>query len=188
MAESGLIWLDDLIFSVMLCTSLGIGVYHAFTGGKQRTTSEYILGNRSMSMIPVAISLMVTKASALTLLGFPAEVYAYGSQWFVSLPAYMLGAIATVFLFMPVFYPLPITSINEVSVCEMTLGPYVCVYIRNCPSVSEGRGWLYISQIPAYGTKFLGFLFNIDLKYVHKPIMLKLISVCNRNSKSTWPS
>ena len=131
MAESGLIWLDYLIFSVMLCTSLGIGVYHAFTGGKQRTTSEYILGNRSMSMIPVAISLMVTKASALTLLGFPAEVYAYGSQWFVALPGYMLGAVATVFLFMPVFYPLQITSINEVSVSHMAqrLYLYACAYI-----------------------------------------------------------
>ena len=69
-----------------------------------------------MGIVPVAISLMVTQSSALTLLGMPAEIYAYGAQWFVALPAFTLGAIAGMYLFIPVFYPLEVTSINEVNV------------------------------------------------------------------------
>ena len=116
MAEiARLMWLDYLIFSSMLLISVGIGIYHACSGGKQRTTFEYLLGNRAMGIAPVAISLMVTYSSALTLLGYPAEVYAHGSQWFVATAGTMLGSIGAIYLFLPVLYPLKLTSVNEVS-------------------------------------------------------------------------
>ena len=110
-----LMWLDYLIFSLMLVISLGIGVYHACSGGKQRTTFEYLLGNRAMGIAPVAISLMVTYSSAVTLLGYPAEVYAHGPQWFVATAGTMAGCLGAMFLFLPVLYPLKLTSVNEVS-------------------------------------------------------------------------
>ena len=109
-----LMWLDYLIFSSMLVISVAIGIYHAFSGGKQRTTFEYLLGNRAMGLAPVAISLMVTQASALTLLGYPAEVYAYGPQWFIATIGSVLGSIGAAYLFLPVLYPLNLTSVNEV--------------------------------------------------------------------------
>ena len=109
-----LMWLDFLIISLMLIVSLAIGIYHACSRGKQRTTSEYLLGNRAMSIIPVTISLMVTKSSPLTLLRYPAEVYAHGSQWFEATAGCIVGSIGALYLFLPVLYPLKLTSVNEV--------------------------------------------------------------------------
>ncbi len=34
----GFHWLDYLLFALMLLVSLGIGIYAALTGGKQKTT------------------------------------------------------------------------------------------------------------------------------------------------------
>ncbi len=36
---------DYVIFVGILLISTGIGLYHAFTGGKQRTTKEYFMAN-----------------------------------------------------------------------------------------------------------------------------------------------
>ena len=65
---------DYSIFAVTIIVSLGIGLYYALSGGKQRTTSEYLVGNRQMMIIPVAISLMVSFESSIMMLGTPAEV------------------------------------------------------------------------------------------------------------------
>jgi hypothetical protein len=47
---------DYVLFGLMLLISAVIGIYHGCTGGRQNTTSEYLLGNRSMTF-PIAISL-----------------------------------------------------------------------------------------------------------------------------------
>ena len=39
---------DYIVFVLMLVVSVGIGIYHSLTGGKQRTTSEYLTGDRKM--------------------------------------------------------------------------------------------------------------------------------------------
>ena len=65
---------DYAVFGTTIVISLGIGVYYALSGGKQRTTSEYFVGNRKMAILPVAISLMVSFESSIMMLGTPAEV------------------------------------------------------------------------------------------------------------------
>jgi Na+/proline symporter len=46
--------LDFVVFGVILGISLAIGVYHGFTGDKQRTTREYFVGNRQLKPLPVS--------------------------------------------------------------------------------------------------------------------------------------
>ena len=58
-------WYDYVIFTVTLLISLGIGVYYAMTGGKQRTTKEFHMADRSMSIIPVALSVYVSNISGM---------------------------------------------------------------------------------------------------------------------------
>ena len=72
--ENPLNIVDYIIFVLTIAISIGIGIFHAVCGGKQRTTSEYFVGNRKMSILPVALSLMVSFESSITMLGTPAEV------------------------------------------------------------------------------------------------------------------
>ena len=72
---------DYILFTVMLLISLGIGVYSAFTGGSQKTTSEYLMGNRQLKLGPVALSICVSMISANTLVGVPAETYGFGISY-----------------------------------------------------------------------------------------------------------
>ena len=51
---------DYVVFSVVLAISAGIGLFHACSGGRQRSTSEFMLADRSMPAFPVALSVLVS--------------------------------------------------------------------------------------------------------------------------------
>ena len=107
---------DYVVFSIMLLISALIGVWYGCgPGGKQKTTAEYLLANRKMRHFPVAISLLVSYLSAITLLGVPSEIYTYGAQYYVLIVSYFIicGTVATVFV--PMFRRVNITCANEVS-------------------------------------------------------------------------
>uniref|UniRef100_A0A8C9VUW6 Sodium-dependent multivitamin transporter n=1 Tax=Scleropages formosus TaxID=113540 RepID=A0A8C9VUW6_SCLFO len=101
---------DYVIFAVLLVASAGIGLYYAFSGGRQRTTQEFLLADRSMSCLPVSLSLLATFQSAVAILGAPSEIYANGTQyWFLGC-SYFLGLLIPAHIFIPVFYRLRLTS------------------------------------------------------------------------------
>jgi len=52
--------------------------------------------------------------SAVTMLGNPAEMYNYGTQFFMIGIAYIVATPVTTYLFMPVYYRLQLTSAYEV--------------------------------------------------------------------------
>ncbi|ELT91131.1 hypothetical protein CAPTEDRAFT_97319, partial [Capitella teleta] len=111
---AGLHWADYLIFAFFLLVSLAIGVYHAFSGNKQRTTQEFIMANRKLKVLPTVLSLVVSYQSAIMILGNPAEVYLYGTQqWFGSLIGYALAILLAERLLVPWIFPLQLTSIHE---------------------------------------------------------------------------
>ncbi|TSN30257.1 Sodium-dependent multivitamin transporter [Bagarius yarrelli] len=101
---------DYTIFVLLLVTSAGIGLFHAFSGGRQSTTREFLLADRSMSCLPVSLSLLATFQSAVAILGAPAEIYAYGTQyWFLGC-SYFLGLLIPAHIFIPIFYRLHLSS------------------------------------------------------------------------------
>ena len=108
------IW-DYLVFSLMLIISIGIGIYHGFTGGRQRTTAEFLLADGDMNPIPVAMSLTASFISAITFLGTPAENYIHGSLFINFAGAYILTGIVTVRWFLPMFFRSGDMSAYEVS-------------------------------------------------------------------------
>ena len=106
---------DYIVLGVILLCSVSIGVFYALKGGRQRSTEEYLLGNRKMNPIPVAMSLAVSFISAVTFLGTPSEAYANGVMiWLMGFAITFATVIAGLF-FMPVFHRLKLTSANEVS-------------------------------------------------------------------------
>ena len=105
---------DYAVFVLALLLSLAIGIYHAVKG-KQLKTKEYLIGNRQFSLFPVAMSIIVTFISGHGLLGTPAEVYAFGTQYMMHIFGVILGNTLGMFLFVPLFYPHKFTSCYEVS-------------------------------------------------------------------------
>ncbi|KAJ3606198.1 hypothetical protein NHX12_025719 [Muraenolepis orangiensis] len=104
---------DYVIFVLLLVASAGIGLYYAFSGGRQRTTQEFLLADRSMSCLPVSLSLLATFQSAVAILGAPSEVYTFGTQyWFLGC-SYFLGLLIPAHVFIPVFYRLRLSSAYE---------------------------------------------------------------------------
>ncbi|KAL0969806.1 hypothetical protein UPYG_G00232540 [Umbra pygmaea] len=105
--------IDYVIFALLLMASMGIGLYYALSGGRQRTTQEFLLADRSMSCLPLSLSLIATFQSAVAIVGVPAEVYTHGTQyWFIGC-AYILGLAIPAHIFIPVFYRLHLTSAYE---------------------------------------------------------------------------
>uniref|UniRef100_A0A674NKF7 Solute carrier family 5 member 6a n=1 Tax=Takifugu rubripes TaxID=31033 RepID=A0A674NKF7_TAKRU len=103
---------DYVIFALLLVASAGIGLFYAFSGGRQRTT-QFLMADRSMSCLPVSLSLLATFQSAVAILGAPSEVYTYGTQyWFLGC-SYFLGLLIPAHVFIPVFYRLRLSSAYE---------------------------------------------------------------------------
>lgn len=104
---------DYVIFVLLLVLSSGIGLYYALSGGKQRTMQEFLLADRSMSFLPVALSLLATFQSAVAILGVPSEIYRFGTEyWFLGC-SYILGLLIPAHIFIPMFYRLRLTSTYE---------------------------------------------------------------------------
>ena len=108
------VW-DYVVFSLMLGVSAAIGIYYACAGGKQKTTKEFLLANRNLGVLPVAISILLSFMSAILILGTPAEMYTDGTQFYIRVFGSFGCGIAAL-LFVPLFYPLKLTSSYEVSI------------------------------------------------------------------------
>ncbi|NXB58986.1 SC5A8 protein, partial [Struthidea cinerea] len=106
------VW-DYVVFAAMLLISAIIGVYYAFVGGGQKTSKDFLMAGRSMSALPVALSLTASFMSAVTVLGTPAEIYRYGAIFCIFAITYGLVVLCSAEIFLPVFYKLGITSTYE---------------------------------------------------------------------------
>lgn len=110
---SFVVW-DYVVFAGMLLISAAIGIYYAFAGGGQQTSKDFLMGGRSMTAVPVALSLTASFMSAVTVLGTPAEVYRFGAIFSIFGITYFFVVVLSAEVFLPVFYRLGITSTYEV--------------------------------------------------------------------------
>ncbi|TKR96411.1 hypothetical protein L596_010428 [Steinernema carpocapsae] len=119
--------LDYIVFGGFLCISVGVGIYYALldiirkhlvrpeqSSTEQKCkTEEYLLGGRQMPIVPVALSLLTTFLSGITLLGTPAEIFKRGGLWALGYFVAPLAFIITGFIFIPIFFELKTTSVYE---------------------------------------------------------------------------
>ncbi|KAL6079209.1 hypothetical protein STEG23_018363, partial [Scotinomys teguina] len=110
---SFVVW-DYVVFAGMLLISAAIGIYYAFAGGGQQTSKDFLMGGRSMTAVPVALSLTASFMSAVTVLGTPAEVYRFGAMFSIFGITYFFVVVISAEVFLPVFYKLGITSTYEI--------------------------------------------------------------------------
>jgi hypothetical protein len=74
---------DYAVVIAMLAISLKIGVFYGFChkgSSLESSSSDFMLGSQ-MSLIPVTISLTTSFVTAIELLGNPAEMFFFGSQF-----------------------------------------------------------------------------------------------------------
>ncbi|XP_049839536.1 sodium-coupled monocarboxylate transporter 1-like isoform X3 [Schistocerca gregaria] len=103
---------DYVIFSAMLLGCVGIGVYFGFF--KVAVNAEqYLLGGRRMAIFPVAVSLVASFISGITLLGTPTELYLRGTQYVFMNVSIFTAPLFIGFAYLPVFHGLKITSTYE---------------------------------------------------------------------------
>lgn len=110
---NGFSTVDYVLFGLMLAGSASIGIFYAIKDRRNSNTKEFLLAGGNMNPIPVALSILASFMSAITLLGTPAEMYNYTTMYFYIGLGYLLVVASAAHLFIPVFYKLRVTSAYE---------------------------------------------------------------------------
>ncbi|KAF2892441.1 hypothetical protein ILUMI_13726, partial [Ignelater luminosus] len=106
-------WIDYTLFVLMFCLSLAVGMYYGCCSQQQNTTEEYLLGGKKMKIFPVAMSLVASTLSGLSLLSLPAEIYLHGTLYMLIAFSPILMAFSVNYIYLPVFWKLQVTTIFE---------------------------------------------------------------------------
>ncbi|KAL3229301.1 hypothetical protein MRX96_023618 [Rhipicephalus microplus] len=104
---------DYSVMCLMLCVSSGIGIYFAWRDRRDVSNKAFLMGNRELGVFPVAMSLMASFQSATTVLGYPAEMYYKGTQFWVAVFGLAISNVIAAELILPVLYNLHMTSVNS---------------------------------------------------------------------------
>src|ERR1043165_328833 len=85
---------------------IGIVLFGTWFGRKQKTTSDYFLGDRSVPWWAVAFSIVATETSTITFISVPGIAFARGGNFqFLQLVfGYLLGRIVISILFIPSYF------------------------------------------------------------------------------------
>jgi SSS family transporter len=85
---------------------IGIVLFGAWFGRKQKTTRDYFLGDRSVPWWAVAFSIVATETSTITFISVPGIAFSRGGNYqFLQLVfGYMLGRIVIAILFIPSYF------------------------------------------------------------------------------------
>src|ERR687890_2604405 len=85
---------------------IGLVLFGAWFGRKQKTTSDYFLGARSVPWWAVAFSIVATETSTITFISVPGIAFARGGNFqFLQLVfGYLLGRVVISLLFIPSYF------------------------------------------------------------------------------------
>ena len=85
---------------------IGITAFGILFSGKQETTEDYFLGDRSVPWWAIAMSIVATETSTITFVSVPGVAFAKGGNFeFLQLVlGYMLGRIVISLIFIPLYF------------------------------------------------------------------------------------
>ncbi|XP_054091956.1 sodium-coupled monocarboxylate transporter 1 [Zeugodacus cucurbitae] len=95
---------DYVVFVLMLAASAAVGIFFGFFSKSKNTTDEYLMGGKRMKIIPIAISLVASQLSALSITSVPAESYSFGINHFFIMVSMIVVAPLLCYVVIPVFY------------------------------------------------------------------------------------
>ncbi|CAN7992887.1 unnamed protein product, partial [Ixodes hexagonus] len=99
-----------------MCANLGLGLFFSFKRGKKaETTDEMFLGSRTLRTLPLAMSVLASMLSAISVIGFSGHYYAFGFHYLWNFLSAPLVALIVAKVIIPALYDLKVTSVFEVS-------------------------------------------------------------------------
>lgn len=116
MTEGGFTVSDYVAFGVLCTASCVGGIWYSAVGSRTKAVvdiKDYLLGGKSMSTFPVAMSLIASYVSGVTILGTPAEIYNYGTQYWLVIVGITLSCVCVATVYLPVFCTLRLSSSYE---------------------------------------------------------------------------
>ncbi|XP_013134010.1 PREDICTED: sodium-coupled monocarboxylate transporter 1-like [Papilio polytes] len=116
MTEGGFEVGDFVAFGFLCVASCAGGLWYSAVGSRTKAVvdiRDYLLGGRAMSTFPVAMSLIASYVSGVTILGTPAEIYNYGSQYWLVIVGVTLSCVVVATVYLPVFCTLRLSSSYE---------------------------------------------------------------------------
>ncbi|KAL2732696.1 sodium-coupled monocarboxylate transporter 2-like [Vespula maculifrons] len=105
-------WADWLVFAAMLTISAAAGLWH-YKSAQQSSVENYLLGGRKLRLWPVSASLIASFISGVTIVGAPAEIYNFGTQYWITVISLLFSGIVVANIYLPVFVTLQLNSAYE---------------------------------------------------------------------------
>lgn len=106
--------LDYVLYAVIMALGVAQGIYVSCRKRHGHDVSrEAFLGDRSLGVLPLAVSVLVSTASPLGLVALTAHFYAYGLHLAWNLLITVAAVPLVVYCVVPVFYRLGVTSVFE---------------------------------------------------------------------------
>ncbi|OZC10776.1 hypothetical protein X798_02199 [Onchocerca flexuosa] len=130
----------DIVVLIGLLVAISFfGLFTALSGTKQ-TSAAQILHGSNVSVVTSALSVCSGFLSAVSLLGFPAEIYYQGTMLFWYGPMYVIAFPIAAYYFLPVFYNMKLTSIYEYLEIRFN---FACRFLASLTFCIQT--WLYVS-------------------------------------------
>lgn len=116
--------LDYVLFGLTLVLSGAIGIFYA------TRKHEYTTGGGKLPFLPTAISLMASFVSGISLLSFPAEIYAFGTTMCWNTIGACVAVVITAFVLIP-----PIYAVKGLSMYRYLEERFDCKILRYYGSI-----------------------------------------------------
>ncbi|OQR72568.1 sodium-coupled monocarboxylate transporter 1-like [Tropilaelaps mercedesae] len=113
MAAAQFAALDYVVLVGFLVISTLIGIYFAWKDRRSTSNRTFLTGNKELGWVPVSFSMMASFLSSIAILGLPSEVFNRGSMLWMGAVSAILAIVIAASVFLPMYYNMDITSINE---------------------------------------------------------------------------
>lgn len=131
---------------IIIAYLLGIAVFGALSGGKQRSARDYFLSEKAVPWWAVTFAIVATETSALTFLSIPGIAYAADLSFLQLAIGYILGRILVARLLLPRFFQ------GELSTAYAFLGARFGMTMRRTASVVFMGTRLFADGVRLYTT------------------------------------
>jgi SSS family transporter len=104
---------DYVVFAISLAIPLVIGVFFFFYNLKSNTTANFLMGDRSINFVAVALSILASLLNGIFVIGIPAEIHYYGVRITLVVIGMLLAIIVVSHAYAPKYQEMKFTSAYE---------------------------------------------------------------------------